>query len=143
MSFTNIFMSVMNSYDSGKRIQDSAAGLGTFVTNGIMSAISVGVTTKSPWGALAGGVLGIVSTAIGYYSQEAQRAIDTANELVEKYKQQANEIKNNLSTLKEMESEFARLSKGVDDYGVTTIFAPVVRKRAARTCLKPVISKAA
>ncbi|MDR1674083.1 MAG: phage tail tape measure protein, partial [Oscillospiraceae bacterium] len=88
----------------------------------------------------------IVSGLIAGFShlaQSQQKAVDKANELVQTYNQESKAISDNISTVKSLEEEFTRLSKGVDDYGVTAIFAPIVRKRAMRTDLKPVNPKAA
>lgn len=70
-----------------------------------------------------GWIIGIISAVVSLISwvsslqKSNEELIQQADELKNAYKQESDMIQGNISTLQDLESEFARLSKGVDDYG--------------------------
>lgn len=98
-------------------LSGAATGAGT-AFKGLGAAI--GAAFKSnPVGMILTIVTSVISLVswIGTWAQSNEELIQQAEQIKNAYKQEADVIKGNISTLKGLESEFAKLSKGVDDYG--------------------------
>lgn len=56
-------------------------------------------------------------SGITKWLQASKEAIEKSNELTSTFKQFKSEIRNNISTLQSLESEYDKLSRGIDEYG--------------------------
>jgi len=56
-------------------------------------------------------------SGITKWLQANQEAIEKSNEITSTFKQFKSEIRNNISTLQSLESEYDKLSRGIDEYG--------------------------
>ncbi len=94
----------------------------TAATTGLKTAAKgLFATLKSnPWILIIAGIAAAVSALIKYtdsIEEAKQAAKEAARELKDSFSADFSKISGDLSTLKGLESEFDKLSKGVDDYG--------------------------
>ena len=92
----------------GMSISSKAAALGASALN---AALNVGVMML-----VSAAIQGLISL-FTHLANAQQEAIDKANELTSTYNETRKTIEGNISSLQGVQSEFAVLAQGVDDYG--------------------------
>lgn len=106
--------SVTKDYVNAQEKQRSAILKSTKATIGQRVAITALNTALS----MAAGIgINLLIQGIEYLLTYEQKAIDKANELVNTYNQQVSDVSSNVKTLEGLQSEYNKLSQGVDKYG--------------------------
>lgn len=111
---------VVDARRAGKSTDEMVAGLSKVPK--ATSAASIGLKALSVAGnmLLSMGIMYAISgliQGITWLATSSERAKDAAEELANELNTQKETIEGNISTIKGLEDEFKRLSKGVDDYG--------------------------
>lgn len=82
-----------------------------------IKGISAAFKSWQVWLLVIEAVIWVAQTAINGYNQSVQESIDKAHELSDAYSEARDNYSSNTKTLKSLESEFNKLSAGVDENG--------------------------
>lgn len=102
----------------------SMSGLTTAVWANIKALAAWMLTNPVGWIMMIAAAIGGTIAAHNAYNKAIQESIEKAQELQDAYKQASSEISGNLSTVRNLTSEFTELSKGVGDHGENISLSP-------------------